>query len=125
MGTALSLLELRLHLYSLRREGASHDLLRRRRSAEQVFRRGRWAVTSSMKRYAKEAALLNEMHKVRPEIFQFGHTVEQNFQHLLEHGFDHRQLTCLATRATLTMIGATPPSGRRGGTKRRRAPPAK
>eukprot|EP00959_Pyramimonas_sp_CCMP1952_P090901 1902991-Pyramimonas_sp.AAC.1 len=59
--TALGINHLRPHLHGMRHGGVSDDLLTQRRSMEQVFRRGRWAVISSMRRYAKETALLREL----------------------------------------------------------------
>ena len=49
----LALQNLRPCLYSLRRGGASEDLLTRSRADQGVKRRGRWASDSSPKRYAR------------------------------------------------------------------------
>ncbi len=74
----LRLDRLRPHLYSLRHGGASEDMLSGRRTAEQVQRRGRWAVASSMKRYAKEPKLLAELQHVSTDAFIFGQLAESN-----------------------------------------------
>ena len=84
---ALGISHLRPHLYGLRHGGVSDDLLSQRRSQEQTFRRGRWAVMSSMRRYAKETALLRELQGVHPDVYAFGALVEQNFCLLIEKGF--------------------------------------
>jgi hypothetical protein len=59
-------------LYSLRRGGASEDVLRRRRSLEEVQRRGRWRSQTSVRRYTKEAKILSELRKVKPSLLRCG-----------------------------------------------------
>ena len=79
----LNLAPLRPLLYSFRHGGASEDLALRRRSMEQVMRRGRWASTSSLKRYAKETRLLKEMGKIDEDVFAWGRRVEASFPSFL------------------------------------------
>ena len=69
---------LRPGLYSLRHGGASEDYLRRRRTLEEIQRRGRWRAAASVRRYTKEAKLLSELHKVDPRIIRYGHYIETN-----------------------------------------------
>jgi hypothetical protein len=80
--THLGLAVISTHLYSLRHGGASHDLLSRRRTPEQVQRRGRWRSEKSLRRYGKETRLLLEMGKVDSSVFDFGERVRNAF-HLL------------------------------------------
>ena len=50
---------------------------------EQVMRRGRWAATSSLKRYVKETRLLKGMGKIGEDVFVWGRRVEASFSSLL------------------------------------------
>eukprot|EP00973_Karenia_brevis_P006482 882223-Karenia_brevis.AAC.1 len=72
----LKLEALKPTLYSLRHGGASEDILRRRRSVQEVKRRGRWTSDASLKRYAKEARLLSEISKLHPSILAFGRQMD-------------------------------------------------
>ena len=65
--------------YALRHGGASEDLLSKRRSVQDVKRRGRWVSDSSLKRYGKESRLLKELQKVHPNILDFGRFVMEHF----------------------------------------------
>ncbi|CAK0810621.1 unnamed protein product [Prorocentrum cordatum] len=85
--TTLGINHLRPHLFRMRHGGVSYDLLTQRRSMERVCRRGRWAVMSSMRRYAKETALLRELQDGAEGVYAFGHLVEGRFCELLEMGF--------------------------------------
>ncbi|CAK0810940.1 unnamed protein product [Prorocentrum cordatum] len=74
--TTLGINHLRPHLYGMGHGGVSDDLLTQRRSMERVFRRGRWAVMSSMRRCAKEAALLRELQGGAEDVYAVGHLVK-------------------------------------------------
>ena len=79
---ACGLAALRPCLYSLRRGGASEDFLRKRRSLDEVQRRGRWRTEKSVRRYTKEAKLLSELHRIDPRIITYGEFVESRIQNL-------------------------------------------
>ena len=51
-------------LYSNRHGGASEDVLTQARSLAGVKARGRWRTDSSLRRYGKEAKLLQELRKL-------------------------------------------------------------
>ena len=72
-------------LYALRHGGASEDYLRRRRTLEDIQRRGRWRSSTSVRRYTKEAKLLSELHKVDENLIQYGEYVEQQVNVLFRH----------------------------------------
>ncbi|CAK0850032.1 unnamed protein product [Prorocentrum cordatum] len=74
------------HPCQLRRGGASEDLTLGRRSAEQVRLRGRWATFVSVKRYAKDARLLDTLSSVAPEVFIYGNLVLNSLSELLRNG---------------------------------------
>ena len=74
------------HPYQLRHGGASEDLTLGRRSAEQVRLRGRWATFVSVKRYAKDARLLDTMGSVDPGVFAYGNLVLDNFTSVMSSG---------------------------------------
>lgn len=59
-------------LYQLRHAGASHDLLYKVRSLEAVQRRGRWASTKSLRRYAKETRLIELTASLPKSVLPFG-----------------------------------------------------
>ncbi|CAK0822815.1 unnamed protein product, partial [Prorocentrum cordatum] len=112
--TALGINHLRPHLYGMRHGGVSDDLLTQRRSMEQVFRRGRWAVMSSTRRCAKETALLRELQGAAEDVYALGHLVEGRFCELLEMGFI--KSGCLAqvpSRLAEAMQLGAPARGRR------------
>ena len=69
--------------YSLRHAGASEDLLGKRRTVEEVKKRGRWVADSSLKRYGKETRLQTELNKVDPAIVNFGRQVHDNIEAVL------------------------------------------
>ena len=110
---ALGLSHLRPHLYGMRHGGVSDDLLSQRRSQEQVYRRGRWAVPSSMRRYAKETALLRELQGVHPDVYAFGDLVAQSFSLLIERGFAGAGLQRLIPASLLAAIMGGPSQPRR------------
>jgi len=107
----LGISKLRPHLYGLRHGGVSDDLLSQRRTQEQVFRRGRWAVPSSMRRYAKETALLRELEGVHPDVYALGHLVAHNFCLLLENGFIGANLQHLVPARLAAALLAASPTG--------------
>ena len=110
---ALGLSHLRPHLYGMRHGGVSDDLLSQRRSQEQVYRRGRWAVPSSMRRYAKETALLRELQGVHPDVYAFGDLVARSFSLLIERGFAGAGLQRLIPASLLAAIMGGPSQPRR------------
>ncbi|CAK0896163.1 unnamed protein product, partial [Prorocentrum cordatum] len=78
----LSLERLRPHLYSLRRGGASDDMLSQRRSLPEIQRRGRWRSAKSLNR--KETKLLDELAWIPPAALELGAFVEDNLMALVE-----------------------------------------
>ncbi|CAK0908584.1 unnamed protein product, partial [Prorocentrum cordatum] len=80
----LSLERLRPHLYSLRRGGASDDMLSQRRSLPEIQRRGRWQSAKSLNRYTKETKLLDELAWIPPAALELGAFVEDNLMALVE-----------------------------------------
>ena len=79
---ACNLSHLEPTLDSLRHGGASEDVLRRRRTLEEVQRRGRWRIQTAVRRYTKEAKILSELHKVPPPLLRYGEYVEANILQL-------------------------------------------
>ena len=82
---SLGISHLKPTLYSNRHGGASEDLLRHRRTLEEVQRRGRWRAPTSVRRYTKEAKLIAEMHKVAPSVRAFCHQMELNLGQFMAH----------------------------------------
>ena len=78
----VGLAELQPTLYAIRHGGASEDFLRRRRSFDEIQRRGRWRTTTSVRRYTKEAKVLSELHKVSAMVLSYGEFVEPQLQQL-------------------------------------------
>ena len=76
------LAHLRPTLYAVRHSGASEDFLRRKRSLEEIQRRGRWRTSMSVRRYTKEAKLLSELHKVSPKVLEYSAFVESQIARL-------------------------------------------
>ena len=64
--------------YSFRHAGASHDLLTRSRSAEEVKQRGRWRTDGSLKHYGKPAKALQAQSRLRPAILEYGMWVDSH-----------------------------------------------
>ena len=85
--TALGLGPLKPVRYSLRHGGASDDLLCRRRSLEEVKKRGQWRTDQSLRRYGKETKALAEMHKIPSNILEYGLSVSENLEDMF-----HRNL---------------------------------
>ena len=85
--TALGLGPLKPVRYSLRHGGASDDLLCRRRSLEEVKKRGQWRTDQSLRRYGKETKALAEMHKIPSNILEYGLSVSENLENMF-----HRNL---------------------------------
>jgi len=73
---------LRPTLYSIRHSGASEDYLRKRRSLEDIQRRGRWRTQASVRRYTKEAKLLSELHKVPTQLLRYADFLESRVSEL-------------------------------------------
>ena len=69
--------------YSLRHGGASHDLLSRQRSLAEVMKRGRWLSDQSLRRYAKETRILDELNKLPPPTLSFGISVAAHVHDVL------------------------------------------
>ena len=61
----------------------------KRREPLMVKRRGGWRTDASLKRYAKETRLQDELRKIHPSIITYGHLVPNN----LEKFFRAPQLT--------------------------------
>ena len=108
----LGISKLRPHLCGLRHGWMSDDLLSQRRTQEQVFRRGRWTVPSSMRLYAKETALLRELDRVHPDVYALGDLVAQNFCLLLVKGFVGANLQHLVPAQLAAALLAVSPTGR-------------
>ena len=77
---ALNLTALKPVRYSLRHGGASDDLLNRRRSIEEVKKRGQWRTDSSLRRYGKETKALSQIHLMPPPVMEFGQKVAENLE---------------------------------------------
>ena len=105
------------HPYQLRHGGASEDLTLKRRSAEQVRLRGRWATFVSVKRYAKDARLLDTLSMVPPEVFDYGNLVLNSFSAMLHTGCALPQGSPPTLVAALTH-GLPVPSPRTGAASR-------
>ena len=61
--------------YGLRHGGASEDLVSQRREPLMVKRRGGWRTDASLKRYAKETRLQDEVRKIHPSVITYGRLV--------------------------------------------------
>ncbi|CAK0857973.1 unnamed protein product, partial [Prorocentrum cordatum] len=81
------------HPYQLRHGGASEDLAARKRTPEQVMRRGRWTTVASLKRYGKETKLLRVINQICPSVFNFGSAVHQSFAEAIKFGVGNRKAT--------------------------------
>ena len=79
---ALGLAPLKPVRYSLRHGGASDDLLCRRRSLEEVKKRGQWRTDQSLRRYGKETKALAEMYKIPSNILEYGLSVSENLANI-------------------------------------------
>ncbi|CAK0910187.1 unnamed protein product [Prorocentrum cordatum] len=119
--TTLGINHLRPHLFRMRQGGVSYDLLTQRRSMERVRRKGRWAVMSSMRRHAKETALLRELQDGAEVVHARGHLVEGRFCELLEMGFLRNW--CLA-QVPSQLVGAMQLCGPARGRRAQRRPAA-
>ena len=76
----LSLQQLAPQPHSLRHNGASDDLLTRRRSLAEVKQKGRWHSDSRLRRYSKAARLQAELAKDPAEMVAYGNWIEQDFE---------------------------------------------
>jgi hypothetical protein len=56
------------HLYVLRHTGASEDLLTKQRTLNEVQKRGRWLAETSLRRYAKPAAVQQQVNSWPPAL---------------------------------------------------------
>ena len=72
----LGLSEFNIVRYSWRHAAASHDLLSKFRTAEEVKSRYRWKSDSSMKRYTKAARVEFFRSKLPNAVLEFGSTVK-------------------------------------------------
>jgi len=68
-------------------------------------------VPSSMRRYAKETALLRELEGVHPDVYTLGDLVAQNFCLLLEKGFIGANLQHLVPARLAAALLAASPTG--------------
>ena len=75
----------RLHpvRYAMRHGGASDDLLAKRRQLPEVMRRGRWRTDASLRRYAKETRILDEVNKLPRPTLEFGARVSAQLERVL------------------------------------------
>ncbi|CAK0883302.1 unnamed protein product [Prorocentrum cordatum] len=69
---------LRPHPYCLRHGGASFDSLTKRRTPEQIKRRGRWKADASVSRYSKHARVANEATKLPLAVRRYGNIIHQD-----------------------------------------------
>ena len=76
----LGLQGLRPCRYGLRHGGASEDLVTKRREPLMVKRRGGWRTDTSLKRYAKETRLQDELQKIHPSVITYGRLVLANLE---------------------------------------------
>jgi hypothetical protein len=81
----LGLQVLRPCRYSLRHGGASEDIVSRRREPLMVKRRGGWRTDASLKRYAKETRLQDELRKIHPAVITYGRGVLDNLEKFFRH----------------------------------------
>ena len=65
-------------LYLLRHTGPSDDFLAKRRSLEEIQRRGRWAVPSSVRRYEKSSKVAAQLRKLSPRQLDFCRSCEKH-----------------------------------------------
>ena len=70
-------------LYQLRHGGASHDLLSKKRDKHGVMARGRWRTDSSLRRYAKPAAVQRLLQAVDPALVEKGAYLATKMRELL------------------------------------------
>ncbi len=107
----LSLSSLEPHLYSLRHGGASDDLLRRRRSVEEVLRRGRWRCQDSAP-VRQGDALLGQLRSVPDDVMKFGLLVGDHFAAVVEGGIMRSsfwdQVPLSVQRALATSVAVQP-----------------
>ena len=101
----LGLAPLRPCRYGYRHGGASEDLRRQRRSQLNVKGRGHWTSDSSLRRYAKETALLAEVNKLPKSTLDYGERIRVSLQDLL--------LCRCKAPAPPVVIGAMPIQGER------------
>ncbi|CAK0838172.1 unnamed protein product [Prorocentrum cordatum] len=84
---ALAMLQLdgeQTSLHSLRRGGASDDLLSGRRTRKEVKDRGRWRTDQSLNRYGKRARMQQRLGLLSPALVDFGDKVEARLLQLME-----------------------------------------
>ena len=74
---------LKAHPYNLRHGGASHDSLHRRRSLDEIQKRGHWMTSTSVTRYEKHARVLREAAKMSGQSRKYGMLIEKNLVRLL------------------------------------------
>jgi len=80
----LKLESLQICRYSLRHGGASHDILSKHRTLIEVKRRGTWRSDNSLRRYGKEARVLDELNKIDPRVLSFGARVSENLAEVFQ-----------------------------------------
>ena len=80
-------------LYTLRRGGATHDIVTRRRSMLEVKQRSRWASDNSLKRYVKLARLQCEQSKMSPTLIEKGQDVLRKLPDLLGHSMSNHPMS--------------------------------
>jgi len=66
--------------YSLRHGGASDDAISKRRSLLEIKKRGQWRTDQSLKRYAKESKVSEELQKIPLAVLEYGRHIEANLE---------------------------------------------
>jgi hypothetical protein len=74
----LGLSHLNASRYALRHGGASHYLLIHARPLVEVQSRGHWRSNLSLARYGKPARALKELHRMPPQVVEYGKAVAEN-----------------------------------------------
>ena len=82
----LKVLHLGLSPRSLKHGGAWEDLIAGRRIAQDVKLRGGWVSDSSLKRYGKAGRALTELHRLRPDVIEYGRTVASSLDDIVLRG---------------------------------------
>ena len=67
----LGLQSLSLTLYVLRHTGPAHDYLDKRRTLQDIQRRGRWALESSVRRYERSSRVSSQLNRLTDAQLQF------------------------------------------------------
>ena len=73
------------HPYCLRHGGASHDMLTKERSLQEIKNRGRWRSDAPLRRYQKAARALQQEQRMDQNMREYGQWVSANLEELFHH----------------------------------------